>query len=255
MTGQNMISKDSSDPDNSDPTSRQSPFDPASYEEFMLQPADEQVNAADEESVEQAAAQGELSGERLGQYELRTLLGRGSLATVYLARHSAMLRDVALKVLPPHYGDDSTFAARFRREAELAAQLTHPNILPISDFGEEGGFIYIVTRYISSGSLYDRLGKGALAPAAALQILEQIAAALTDRAARLIDGNLAFVDVDFSLPIILDADSTAATLLGFDDGVITGKLYNVPGGAQPALVSISAGLASDSTFLLVTDEA
>lgn len=85
-------------------------------------------------------------------------------------------------------------------------------------------------------------------------ILTQIAAALTARQTRMIDGNLGFIDVDFSDAVILDADSTAAVLLGFDDGVITGKLYNAPGGAAPALVSISAGLASDATFLMVTDE-
>ena len=169
----------------------------------MLQPADAQVDAADEESVEPAAPQVDLSGARLGQYELRTLLGRGSLATVYLARHSAMLRDVAVKVLPPDFSDDSAFAARFRREAELAAQLTHPHILPISDFGEEGGFIYIVTRYISSGSLYARLGRGALAPAAGLQILEQIAAALEYAHAR----DIIHLDVKPS-NILIDDDQT-----------------------------------------------
>ncbi len=198
-----MTSDDSSDPDSSDSTSSQSPFDPAKYEEFMLQPADAQVDAAVEESDEKAAPQMDLSGARLGQYELRTLLGRGSLATVYLARQSAMLRDVAVKVLPPHYGDDSAFTERFRREAELAAQLTHPNILPISDFGEEGGYIYIVTRHISSGSLYARLGNGALAPAAALQILEQIAAALEYAHAR----DIVHLDVKPS-NILIDDDQT-----------------------------------------------
>ncbi len=169
----------------------------------MLQPADAQVDAADEELVEQAAPQVDLSSVRLGQYELRTLLGRGSLATVYLARQSAMLRDVAAKVLPPHYGDDSAFAERFRREAELAAQLTHPNILPISDFGEEDGYIYIGTRHISSGSLYARMGNGALVPAAALQIFKQIVAALEYAHARDI------VHLDVKPPnILIDDDKT-----------------------------------------------
>jgi hypothetical protein len=91
-------------------------------------------------------------------------------------------------------------------------------------------------------------------PLTTRDILDQINTALSAREARLIDGNLAFIDSDYSAAIILDATSTAAPLLGFADGQIDGKLYSAPGGALPSLVALGAGFSSDSTYLLITDE-
>ena len=66
-----------------------------------------------------------------GQYEIRSVLGRGGMAAVYLARQASMSRDVAIKVMTPELAEDDQFVARFDHEARLLAQLQHPHILPV----------------------------------------------------------------------------------------------------------------------------
>jgi predicted Ser/Thr protein kinase len=114
-----------------------------------------------------------------GQYEIRSLLGRGGMAAVYLARQSSMNRDVAIKVMTPDLADDEQFVARFEHEAKMFAQLQHPHILPVIDFGHEGKHIYIVMQLVRGGSLDDRLHEGALPLRMAARMLTQIASALT----------------------------------------------------------------------------
>jgi hypothetical protein len=92
-----------------------------------------------------------------GQYTLVRLLGRGGMGAVYLARDQELDRLVALKVLPPEVGDTAEGRARFRREAQLAAKLTHPNIVPLHSFGESDGLLYYVMGYVRGESLGDRL--------------------------------------------------------------------------------------------------
>jgi serine/threonine protein kinase len=76
-------------------------------------------------------------GTRLGSYEIVDPLGAGGMGEVYRARDSRLGRDVALKVLPPLLAADPTARARFEREARSIAQLSHPTILVIFDFGHE----------------------------------------------------------------------------------------------------------------------
>ena len=76
-----------------------------------------------------------------GQYEIRSLLGRGGMAAVYLARQASLNRDVAIKVMTPELADDEQFVARFEHEAKLITQLQHPHILPVFDFGREDNHI------------------------------------------------------------------------------------------------------------------
>src|ERR1700685_579987 len=71
-----------------------------------------------------------------GRYELRNQIARGGTAQVYLARDLLLDRPVALKVLFPELSSDSSFVERFRREAQAAANLSHPNIVPVFDWGE-----------------------------------------------------------------------------------------------------------------------
>ncbi len=92
-----------------------------------------------------------------GQYAVLRLLGRGGMAAVYLARDRELDRLVALKVLPPDVGGNAESRARFRREARLAAKLTHPNIVPLHSFGESDGLMYFVMGYVCGESLADRL--------------------------------------------------------------------------------------------------
>ncbi len=110
-------------------------------------------------------------------------LGSGGMADVYLAHDDILDRDVALKVMSTRYASDEEFVERFKREAQSAAALSHPNIVSIFDRGEsEDGTYYIAMEYLPGGTLKDRiLKRGALpahtAAAVALQIAEALRAA------------------------------------------------------------------------------
>jgi eukaryotic-like serine/threonine-protein kinase len=95
----------------------------------------------------------DLTGMTLGPYRIIERIGRGGMATVYKAYHAAMDRHVAVKILPEEYADDPGFRARFAREAKTVANLRHPHILPIFDYGEERNINYLVMPYIPTGTL------------------------------------------------------------------------------------------------------
>ncbi|MCI0886907.1 MAG: serine/threonine protein kinase, partial [Chloroflexi bacterium] len=99
-----------------------------------------------------------LEGGRLGRYHIQEQLGRGGMATVFKARDPSLNRTVAIKVLAFLRADEPAFRERFGREAQAIARLNHPNILQVFDVGEDKGFTYIVTEYVSGGTLLDRLG-------------------------------------------------------------------------------------------------
>jgi serine/threonine protein kinase len=92
-----------------------------------------------------------------GRYRVADVLGRGGMAVVYLARDDELERPVAIKVLAGHLADDAAFRDRFVREARLAAQLSHPNVVQIYDAGEDDGNPYIVMEYVDGRSLADEL--------------------------------------------------------------------------------------------------
>lgn len=79
------------------------------------------------------------TGDRIGAYEIVSLLGKGGMGEVYRARDSKLNRDVAIKVLPPFLAGDADYLARFRREAQTLASLNHPNIAAV--YGLEGNAI------------------------------------------------------------------------------------------------------------------
>src|SRR5436309_3301987 len=88
-----------------------------------------------------------------GRYEIIRPLARGGMADVYLARDQLLDRPVALKVLFPELSVDRSFVERFRREAQAAANLSHPNIVSVYDYGEEDGQSFIVMEYIDGQTL------------------------------------------------------------------------------------------------------
>src|SRR5487761_1680370 len=88
-----------------------------------------------------------------GRYELSHQIARGGTAQVYLARDLLLDRPVALKVLFPELSTDSSFVERFRREAQAAANLSHPNIVQIFDWGESENTYFIVMEYIDGEPL------------------------------------------------------------------------------------------------------
>jgi serine/threonine protein kinase len=109
---------------------------------------------------------------------LVSLLGRGGMGEVWRAFDTAMNRVVALKVLPANFADDEQYQVRFRREAQAAAGLDEPHVVPIHDFGEIDGRLYVTMRLIDGKTIDDLLRPGPLAPERAVSIVEQIAAAL-----------------------------------------------------------------------------
>jgi serine/threonine protein kinase len=78
----------------------------------------------------------DLTGKQLGQYQIVTPLGEGGMAVVYKAYQPSTERYVALKILPRHYTAEPNFIQRFKQEAKIIANLEHPNILPVYDYGE-----------------------------------------------------------------------------------------------------------------------
>jgi len=112
------------------------------------------------------------------RYAIESPLGRGGMATVYLAEDRKHGRRVAVKVLNPELAA-SVGAERFLREIRIAARLSHPHILPLLDSGDVNGLLYYVTPYVSDGSLRDRLRReGRLGVAEAIRIAREIGAAL-----------------------------------------------------------------------------
>src|SRR3989442_13975605 len=106
-----------------------------------------------------------------GRYELRRHVARGGMAEVYLAHDRLLDRPVALKVLFPELSVDKSFVERFRREAQAAANLTHPNVVSVYDFGEEDGVSFIVMEYVDGHTLTQVIrGEGALLPDRAADI-------------------------------------------------------------------------------------
>src|SRR5919112_196372 len=93
------------------------------------------------------------------EYEIIEELGRGGMAMVYRARDRQLEREVAIKVLPFSLAFDSEFVERFQREARTAAQLEHPNIIPIYRVGRSGRVIYLVMKFLRGGSLSTVLGE------------------------------------------------------------------------------------------------
>ncbi len=112
------------------------------------------------------------------QLEIFELLGRGGMGAVYKARQPHLDRLVALKVLPPETANDPAFGERFAREARALAKLNHPNIVAVHDFGQSGGFFYLVMEYVDGVNLRQAMRAGRLTPEEALRIVPQLCDAL-----------------------------------------------------------------------------
>jgi serine/threonine protein kinase len=120
----------------------------------------------------------DLTGKQFGPYQIVAPVGEGGMAAVYKAYQPSMERYVALKVLPRTYAEDPQFVSRFKREAKLLAQLQHPHILPVFDFGMAEGYTFIVMPFIQGGKLTDAM-KGEPLPLARIrQVITQVGDAL-----------------------------------------------------------------------------
>src|SRR5215831_13346699 len=121
------------------------------------------------------------AGDRLGTYDIVSLLGEGGMGRVYRARDARLGRDVAIKVLPDLLAKVAERRARFEREAQVLASLNHPQIAHIHGFEDDGGTAAIVMELVDGPTLADRIALGPLpideAVVIARQILEGLEAA------------------------------------------------------------------------------
>jgi len=115
----------------------------------------------------------------LGQYQILSEIGRGGMGIVYKAWQPMLKRYVAIKILPPHFAQDTEFVRRFHQEAQNAAGLNHPNIVHIYDFGIQQGYQFIVMELLEGETLASLIARhGALSVDYTAGILAQIASAL-----------------------------------------------------------------------------
>jgi len=171
----------------------------------------------------------DLTGRQFGQYQIVAPLGEGGMAAVYKAYQPTMERYVAIKVLPQHMAASAEFVARFRREAKMLAQLQHPNILPVFDYGEADGYPYIVMPFVQSGTLAELLHKRRVSLAEVRRLMTQIGEALSYAHARgmihrdikpsnmLIDERGNCLLTDFGLARMVEASTkitTSGTIMG-----------------------------------------
>jgi serine/threonine protein kinase len=121
----------------------------------------------------------DMVGRVLGHYRIVRQVGYGGMSTVFLAEDINLGRDVAVKVFWPRPGETKDFLRRFSREARVLAQLDHPNILPVYDYGEQDGQAYLVMPYMPGGSLKDKLTEhNSLLPAEAIHLTIEMLKAL-----------------------------------------------------------------------------
>jgi eukaryotic-like serine/threonine-protein kinase len=181
-------------------------------------------------------------GTDLGPYSIRELLGSGGMGEVYRARDTRLKREVAVKVLTEYMADNSEAHARFEREAQSVAALSHPNILAIHDFGCENGVSYAVMELLEGETLRERMERAHLEPAKALKIAREIVRGLVAAHDRgivhrdlkpenvfLTTGGLVKI-LDFGLAknqpasFLHDSETAAPTLGHSQPGVVMGTL-------------------------------
>jgi len=192
-------------------------------------------------------------GTRVGPYEVVALLGAGGMAEVYRARDGRLERDVAIKVMSEVLSADGPLLERFEREAKLAGSLSHPNVVALFDIGLHDGKPYFVTELLQGDSLRDRLAKGPIPVALALDWAEQMAQGLAAAHERGIvhrdlkpenvfitrDGHVKVID--FGIAKLVEAVQQAAPH-GLMDATVspshtsTGMVLGTPGYMSPEQV-------------------
>ena len=117
-----------------------------------------------------------LSGQLIAnRYQVLSLVASGGMASVYLANDQVLERKVALKVIHPHLAKDKSFVDKFQREAKMAAQLSHPNLVNVFDQGADGEVIFLVMEYVPGITLRDAMNDfGSLDANKALEIIEPL---------------------------------------------------------------------------------
>jgi serine/threonine protein kinase len=184
---------------------------------------------------------------RIAHYEVEARLGAGGMGVVYRARDPRLGRAAAVKVIAPALAGDATAKARFLREARTASRLDHPGIAPIYEVGEHEGRLYLAMALCEGETLKDRVARGPVPLAEAIDLLAQIAAALeAAHAAGIVHRDVKPANVmigpgghvrllDFGLAKPLDAEAPASTLTE------RGELIGTPAYMSPERLSGDEG--------------
>jgi len=160
------------------------------------------------------------------QLEIVELIGRGGMGFVFKARQPHLDRFVALKLLPDKLAGDPNFAERFGREGRVLARLNHPNIVSVFDFGQAGGFYFLLMEFVDGVNLRQAMGTGRFSPAEALTIVPMICEALQYAHEKgvlhrdikpeniLLDANGRVKIADFGIAKLVGEDKPSVTLTG-----------------------------------------
>jgi len=177
-----------------------------------------------------------IRGSRIGEYEVRTLVGSGGMGEVYRARDTRLDRDVAIKVLPAYLSSDRDRVRRFEQEALATAALNHPNILSVFQFGSFEGAPYLVTELLDGETLGELIRRGHIAQRKAIDLAAQIAQGLAAAHGKGIvhrdlkpenifmtkDGRIKILDFGLAKLIGLEPRHNALTSADTEPGMIMG---------------------------------
>jgi eukaryotic-like serine/threonine-protein kinase len=186
---------------------------------------------------------------KIGRYQILGELGRGAMGRVYRAFDPNIGRNIALKVIPLDTADPEQ-AQRFRREAQAAGILSHPNIVTIYDAGEDGGFLYIAMELVDGPTLQHLLAQGPLPLEQALSLAEQASAALDHAHARAIvhrDIKPANLMVQAGILKVTDFGVAKSGMTGLTS---TGQVLGTPSYLAPEVVKGGAADARSDIFSL-----
>ncbi|MDA0282025.1 MAG: protein kinase [Planctomycetota bacterium] len=168
------------------------------------------------------------------QLEIMELIGHGGMGAVYKARQKSLSRLVALKILAPQHADNSDFADRFSREGTILAEVNHPNIVTVHDFGRAGDFYFLLMEFVDGVNLRQAMTAGRLTPKQALAIVPPICEALQFAHDRgivhrdikpenlLLDKAGRIKIADFGIARMLRTDAVAIPLTEVGDAVVAG---------------------------------
>jgi tetratricopeptide (TPR) repeat protein len=148
-------------------------------------------------------------GSRLGPYEILSSVGVGGMGEVFRARDTRLGREVAIKILTAAHSGDPDSVRRFEKEARAVASLSHPNVVPLFDVGDQDGIRFAVSEYVEGETLRARLKRGAMPPAEAAEIAAQIAEGLSAAHGK------GFVHRDIKPENVILAHATFARILDF----------------------------------------
>lgn len=178
-------------------------------------------------------------GDEIGHYIIQERIGSGGMGIVYRAQQPAIRRDVVLKVLTTGLAGDPKMLDRFNREVDMIAQLEHPYILPVYDFGQVSGEPYIVMRFLPGGTLFELLEGGQASRTSLLKILDDVAQALDyahDHGVVHRDLKPANILLDGLGNAYLGDFGLAKTVEGSHDLTATGSILGTPSYMSPEQV-------------------